>query len=306
MDTPTPSPTGTPSFTQQKKTVLIICAVLLVALLGYGAYKFWNGGGSFGAGTFVVASDNLPLAPARLLNLDKDTLEMVLVEDAGESVVYDIVNTDTRHYSILGDATRSNVYRRGEGEADFGLEELTHSDSLKFDLSVDATSGIVAYTAQQGDTTHVFVWSPLTKEETDLGVGLRPTVLPGGFFVVFEQEGKLVSARLETKTTAELLTLPSEAPFVIDTENLEAVLYNPIRSALERYSLVGMVTASFIAATPVEAVPLELAYDGGVIQVLADETAHTASVMRGGRPMQSAALFEPLLAGSYKLTVYHD
>jgi hypothetical protein len=260
---------------------------------------------------FLLASDGMPLAPAQIIDIAKKTMVPVSVEGQGTDVVVDRAGSEGDVYYLIGDPafTRSNLYRQGPKNPGAGLSEITHSATMKFDLSYDALSGVAAYVASQAGNGagHIMVWSPITRKETDIGIGAHPILLSGAFFVVFERDGKLMSVNVASKEAHELLSIRPEAPFAVDSANLVISLYEPTANAIQSFSIAGVTSASYQSSFPVVAAPSELVYVGGIlITAQTNEADHTVLVKNGDVIRSAPALFDALASGAYKLSAYHD
>lgn len=297
------------SFTpKQLRIAAIATGILAVLIVAYAAYRYWHGPSFLPAAYQVtVASDDLPLTPAYTFNTRSKELAPLSVEAQGTATVVDGAQGEANAYYLIGDPSlsSSNLYRQDLADKARGLETLTNSDTLKFDLSYDERSGSAAYVVADGEARRVVVWSPLTKEEKDLGPGMHPTLLPGGFFVVLEREGKIVSVRVETGDEYEVLNLQQDAPFAVDAANMKVALYNPIIGAIQQFSVGNSIGAAYESDAPSTAAPAELLYsEGAPISAGVDEATGELVVSSGGKDAR-IALPVPL-PPHYKLSIRHD
>jgi hypothetical protein len=316
MDTPT---TITPAASQhskfpltpiQRRSLAIVVLIAAVALIGYFAYRHWQGSQLVPAGQMVtIASDGLPLAAMQRIDLEDGSLVPLNTEGQGTAVVLDAAHTDAKGYYLIGDPgfSRSNLYRQDRENPGVGLEELTHSTTLKFDLAYDDLSGVAAYVSvpEAGGDGHITVWSPLTKKETDIGAGMHPVLLPGGFFVVLERDGKVMSVNVETGEAYELLSLAPDAVFAVDAQNMKLALYVPALGTIQQFSIANSVGASFESAIQAPSAPGEMAFSGGAL-VTGTIDAGTGELVLA-RGDETFRVHPPApLPGDYKLSILHD
>lgn len=312
MDTPmTPVPSGNSRLSPQHlRIIALVAGAIAVVIIGCLAYRYWHGPSFLPAAYEVtVAADDLPLSPAYAFNTRTKEVVPFSVDAQGTAVVVDVARDDNYSYYLVSDPgfTSSNLYRQDRANEARGLETLTNSDTLKFDLSYDTRSGTVAYVAVVDGEKHIVAWSPVTKEEQDLGPGMHPTLLPGGFFVVLEREGKIVSVRIETEDEYEVLNVEADAPFAVDAENMKVVLYNPIVGMLQQFSIANSIGADYEADAdmPVSAAPGELLYsEGAPVRAARDEATGELVISSGNKDVRIA--LPASLPPHYKLSIRHD
>lgn len=301
MDQNPTSPFSTPTASEppsRRKIVAVLAAVVLVLIAGgYIAYRLWDDGPFSRApqGEVMLASDSLPIAPAQVL--EDGALVPLRVEGQGTAHLIDAARTATHGYYLIADQGLDTVqlYRNDLADESAGLAQLTSSPSLKFDMSFDELSGQVAYTeASTAGPTRVRVWGPATTTVHDLGAGSRPTLLPGGFFAVFVQDGKLVSVNVATGERHELLELPSRA-FAVDPENMRVALYNPQTASVQQFSIARQTSASYESSTPLTSVPQELVWHDGQMLALIDRSERLVLTTLEGEELLSV----PLRVGAF-------
>lgn len=312
MDAPATFPPAAPTsgrFTpQQLRIAAIILGAVAALIIGYLFYRQWHGPSFLPAAYQVtVASDDLPLSAAYTFNTRSKEITPFLVEAQGTSVVIDAALDDTHGYYLIGAPgfKSSNLYRQERANAGRGLEALTNSDTLKFDLSYDERSGVVAYVVADGDARSVVVWDPNTKEEKDLGSGMRPTLLPGGFFVIIERDGKIVSVRVETGDVYEVLDLAEGAVFAVDAANMKVALYSPVIGKVQQFSIANSIGASYESNIAVTSAPEELLFSNGAPVAVTMDTGTGELVVTGGEKSVRIAL-PAALPEHYQLSIRHE
>lgn len=296
--------------TKHRRTLLIVAVALLVAVISYVGYRYWESALLIPKNhVLTIAADGLPLSAIQSINLNDGSLAPLDVEGQGTAIVVDASHTDAHGYYLISNPnyTQANLYRQDRNNMTAGLEELTHSSSLKYDLSIDELSGVAAYVAVPGDGMegHVTVWSPLTKKEADLGVGLHPVLLPGGFFVIFERDGKILSMNIESGDEYEIFTLTPGAVYAIDGKNMKVALYIPAVGLIQHFSIASSVGANFESEVVAPAAPQEMAFLEGKLVTAATDLESGELVLSKEGEATRVMLLAPL-PGSYKFTLLHD
>jgi hypothetical protein len=282
----------------------------LLIVVGYAAYRYWDGTRLVPKGYILtIASDGLPLSAIQRIDLTDGSLVSLSTEGQGTAVIIDAVqNESVSHFLIASpDFRTANLYRQDRSNTTAGLKELTHSQTAKFDLSYDELSGVAAYASvpEAGGAAHITVWSPLTKKETDLGVGRHPVLLPGGFFVVLERDGKVMSVNVETGDAYELLTLAPESTYAVDAQNMRVALSVPAIEAIQTFSIANSVSASFESDLHAPSAPTEMAFfDGELVTAAADTGTGEFVLSRNGQ--ESRVTPAAPLPDAYKFTLLHD
>lgn len=300
---PSPDPVG-------RNVLIAVVALILLVLLGYAAFRYWGGqhrmtGGLPNDTRIVLAADSLPSPAARVVDLAAHTLLPLTVEAQGTATLLDEALTDTQGYYLLTgpEANSSNLYRQDRANPAAGLTQLTHSATYKIDLSRDATTGIAAYVTRAVDGTHIVVWNPASDTEKDLGRGSRPVVLPGGSYVLFVRDGRLMSKHISTGREQELVPVAADAPFAIDTEHL--AVYDPAARAVQYYTVTETGLIPEESVTSLETAPKELVYSDGKLLV-----AYAVPDMLVLRAVDGSASLEVPVPGlsldGLKISVHHD
>lgn len=302
----TPDPATPASLSRRQQLFAIFALVFVLAVVAYGAYWFWNAQNPSDSYVLVLASDSLPLAHAQTFHVHDGSLAPLTVEGQGTAVVLDAVMTDDAVYYLIGDSgfNQSNLYRQDSENPSAGLVQLTNSDSIKFSLSYDTLSDTAAYTSIGTDgEPHIMVWNRGINEEKDIGLGERPTLLPGGFFVMYRLGESLVSVRIETGERYEILSIEPSTPFTVDRENLKIALYESAIGTLQEYSIAGMTGASYLSSTAVPSMPQELVYLDGTLGRMQDGEAGAELVFGETVIILSTATAETL-SGNRNLSTY--
>jgi hypothetical protein len=295
---------------KRRLTALILAGVLIVGGAGYVAYRLMGTSGSniFPEGSYgLVTSVGFPLAPAQTIHLESSSLIPLIVEGQGTATLVDLGESAIGEYYLFATEAfgSSNLYRRApEGT---GIEQLTQSATVKFDLSVDPESGFAAYVSAEGPDAepHVFVYNPIDRTEKDLGAGVAPTILPGGFHVVFRQGDALVSVAIDSGTATELLTVGSDAPFAVDAENLSVAIYNAALGEIQEFSIRNIVSASYESSKPTEFVPISLTYvHGELLQASRGEDSMLTMALDTAKEAISGVDTETY--PNLKISVHHD
>jgi hypothetical protein len=249
----------------------VALVVVLILILG-GLYYFFYLRNSTSAildkdQYLLVSTDASPFFPAATINLSTGAASPVAsVYAQGIDSIIDVsgeASSTTKYYILsTSDLATSNLFKRDTTNAQSPLYQLTFSPTFKYDLSYDASSQSAAYMSVTAtDTTsHVMYYSPATKKEVDLGVGSNPTLLQGGFFVVFTQGNKLVSENVINQKTYPLLNVASSSVYAVDPQSLVVALFNPVVNAIQYYSIGTSVSANYLRTIKLNTLPFELTY----------------------------------------------
>jgi hypothetical protein len=243
--------------------IFLICAV---AYFGYHLYGRHSAAGIVPAGdsVFIISNGSYP-QPVISVNTATGATEPVTVPGQGNSLVIDLSQNGgtTTPYYLIADPqlTNSNLYAGNVKNPKAGLSQVTHSDAMKYDLSYDYLSGVAAYMENASSTTHVLIYSPVTKAETDLGAGSDPSLLPGGFFVIERQGGEIVSVNISTGTVYPLASLTTSSPFAVDAGAENLALYNAQTQTIQYFNIQSKVSASYVSSSAkLASAPTSLVY----------------------------------------------
>jgi len=291
----------------RKRLILLIGIVVLViiaagAYLGFHHLSHHTSSVPNGA-SFAIVADRLPLAGASLLKDGK--IDALSIPEQGTATLVDVSQDNNFTYYLAGNPALSetNVYLLDHAHPEAGLQQLTHSATVKFSLTHGAETGAVAFATASSTTvkSHVVVWSPLTNEETDLGEGSEPTLLPGGFFVVMRRGGSLVAVEVKTGTAHTLLDIDPTAAFAVDPSTMTIAAYNPVTRSIQTYAIPTTVTASYLGSTAVSAAPAAIFFVNG--------KPVSATAANGLLKLSSGGAAVPIPASvpaHYHLVSYHD
>lgn len=257
----------------------------------------------------ILTSSQAPLIQAMEISIKNKTATPIIVEGLGSATLTDIaVSKDKNIYLIANTAgSESNIYTADTHNTKAGLSQRTFSHSAKFSLSYDAQSDSVAYISVKGkDAGVVTVLTQATSTEKTYGVGANPTLLKGGFFVVYQKGADIVSANIQTKEIHTLFSVPVGGAYAIDGEGMRAVVYDPQTRTLQHFSLEGMMSASFISFKKEEGIAIQ----GRVLGISGDSLASLIQAEEG--VSITIGKDKPIFIGGVtpnehaRLTIYHD
>jgi hypothetical protein len=217
----------------------------------------------------VVSSDAAPFFSAVKVDIVTGSSSPISMYGQG---IATIVSESTAASSSIDfyllstpDFESSNLFKEDSTHPSTGLFQLTFSNTFKYNLSYDDLSQSAAYEelTTPKSTPHVMYYSPATKKEIDLGEGTSPTVLQGGFLVVFRQGNSLISENAATLKTYTLLSLATSTVFAVDPIALKIALYNPSIKEIQYFSIANKESASYLSSIKVQTIPTELLFADG-------------------------------------------
>ena len=172
-------------------------------------------------------------------------------------------NSTEAYYILDLSKGTSNLFKQDTKKPETGLFQLTFSNTHKYDLSYDAVSGSATYVVQvDKKTDHIFFYSPISKKEIDLGQGTEPTILNGGFFVVFRDGKNIVSENVTNQKRYTLLNIDAGAPFAVDQIAATIALYIPQVKSVQYFSIATKVSGSYQKSIKLNSTPVALVFAG--------------------------------------------
>lgn len=220
------------------------------------------------SGTYIVLDEFMqrPLSgislsmgqgPVRIVHtLDSETgkfSEMRVARDGGDPFyVTAMTSAGEEEYLMLAqtDTPATNVYRRS---SDGSLTQVTSTDSLKYDLSVDRDSGMLAYVTSSAATTNelmqegggdIVLYNQATGEERMIASGAGPVLLSSNE-LIYRDAGSLMYRDTEQDEAVPLTKLPAYpksgvgAVYAVDTENWEVAVYDHSSRRIDVFAIEG-------------------------------------------------------------------
>lgn len=303
---------------QKRKRMIVVGAVVLLLTVlvvgGYFAFKYFNR---------VIINPPLvdidqkvllisvapPFSPVVLVNTSKKTIEPFSAVGQGTAIMVDAAtNGTTSAVYLLSDPyfKTSNLYKEDRAQSSIGLSQFTSSESLKYDLSYDFLSGTATYLTQKAPAeSHITVFSPNTLKEIDFGVGSHPTILPGGFFVLYQKGNALTVTEIATKKSYTLLAVATGTPFAIDGDNKIIAVYDSVSKQINRFAFPSIITASYLSSEKTDHGIKALAFSKGKLVSTWIATEGTLTMAVEGQERQADIPFAK--AGvEYKVSVQHE
>jgi len=254
---------------------IIVSGLITVVAYGFPRISLWHGSHSE-PGTLVVSLGVVPGA-APLYSVDKDTSSVTLltipVNGKNHSVIDMVKASDGSTYYLVAESTKpvSNLYKKG---ADGTITALTHSDTMKYNLSYDAGSQKLAYQELMFTNAQDFVddnhWDLVLYDlqkgtGSTVGKGMNPVLVPGGNGMLYEDGSVLAFEDLNTLATTSVLQLPKNQPYAISPDVKKVAVYNLTTHAIDEYALADGVSPSYVRSFPAKIRPLALAYVNGTL-----------------------------------------
>lgn len=303
--------TGTSRIGKIQRIVLIsgALATLVVGIMYVLDFKNQQGRG-LASGTYLLLTSPVnPFTPAMRVDLKKKTATPASVEGIGTAVLTDVVGTEEKSIYLIanGALTETNIYNADAHNRKAGLSQRTFSHTVKSSLSYDAQSDSLTYVGAKGKEPGVVtVLAQGTTSEKTYGVGTNPTLLKGGFFLVYQKDDKLFSVNVQTKKEYPLISLPEQGSYVVDGEEMRVVVYDPQTRTLQYFSLAGMTSASFTTLKKEEGIGRRhriLGLSGDTLISAIQTEEGTQITMGDGKPVFIAGVTPH---DHSRITIYHD
>lgn len=250
--------------------------------------------------SFAYAAGILPGSALYIANTETGSSSPLTVTVEGKALhALDAQRaSDGTWYFILNEGGTSNVYKK---TSDGNVTRLTHSATAKYNLSIDQSSGRLAYQAltPPADENPSFLlrtdWnittvSPNDATEMVVATGTDPFLAPGGSQVLFRKGNTLMFQGLGQKTSASVLVLPS-AVYAIDPKGTMITVFNPVTKNLDQYALTNGFSPNYKTSIQIKDAPAALGYVNGTLMA-----AYT-----GNSNEQSRLIFIPI--GSTSATI---
>ena len=241
----------TPKKVPQLLKIALITGALSAIVSGF---IMWQGyqGGSFLRNQpdhLLFQARSLPVFPVTIYDVRKKTLEQLTAKGQGTASILGYAAGPDHEYYLLSEESGkySNVYAVDKKKPEAGMTQLSHSKTMKLGLSFDAATHQIVYTAfGSGTTSSITLLRQGTSTEHVLAKGKSATILKGGFFVVYEQEGNVYTVGTVDGIVKPLLTIPQHGTYAIDPTTLTAVMYNPSNNELQHFSISTSATANYL------------------------------------------------------------
>lgn len=194
-------------------------------------------------------------------------------ESGANLPVIDVVkNPDNSSYYVLlekEDIPVSNLFYKA---TDGSVVKLTSSESFKSHISVDQSSGQVAYQSAHIDSIQAIAkptqWDLVLltlqhKTEKIVATGEAPVLLPGGANLLFSSKGELRRLGLQTGVVSPvLLQVPKKQLYSISPSTGDIVVFNEISKTLDFYSFSKTGSPDYVKSQPVSEIPTLVEYVG--------------------------------------------
>lgn len=253
-----------------------MCTVVLLGLLATAItlglmYQQGFFGGSDRTSALAVSVGSIPASALFIIDPQTQSLMPLTLAIEGEELpVLDVLRTtEGMQYYVLAErseAPRSNVYRM---DADGVVTPVTTTPSVKYNLSHDPVTGMLAYQSFDADSIEalalgepwdIVVLDPMTGTERVLGKGVRPTIIRGGGSVMYQDGDSLSVRAVGGGDPITVLTLPSNVYAVGDAM---LAIYNPVTQAVDEYGLVNGTSPSYKGSVDLNSAPDALGYAAG-------------------------------------------
>ena len=236
------------------------------------------------SGTAITAKDialmigQFSAAPISVLNKDSVFSPLTLQVSGKELYVIDKVfgKEGSQTYILIEqkDTPVSNIYKKSTtGD----IHAVTSSDTVKFMLSTDISTGRFLYLATSTKTekdlfkhqdNDITMYDPLTQKEQVLAQGKNPHLLNGGDAFIYEKNGKIRIHSISHTSDTELLSLAHLGPYAINKEGTLLSIFNPITRAVDTYTIIGNSSLSYLSSKKVTTYPTIISYFKGKTYVL--------------------------------------
>jgi len=252
------------------RALFALGAVALLSLLGYFIYNnYWNRQLSINiideTQKLLLVSRVAPFSGVLIIDTKEKTATPFTAPAQGSSIMLDVATqgTSTEVYLLSNPSlTVSNIYKQDRSKVEIGLTQVTASQNFKYDLSYDFLSNTSAYVVDKGASSspHIVVYTQNTNAEITLGEGTRPTLLPGGFFVVYQKGEELVAVEIASKKMHTLIQIPNGEVYAVDATNKKIALYNETQKEIQWFEFPSTVSASYLSSEKVSNDPQTLSF----------------------------------------------
>lgn len=258
-------------------STFVSAAVMGLYLLGlYGYINLGNGSGP----ELYMTVSNLPASQLYEVNVHGSSLKPVVApgEPAGDYVIDQFKDATTTYYLIASaSGLTSNIFKSVGGAP---ITQISNSNTFKYDLSYDPTTGYFAYLSgiikNQADmvtmaeksqfnavVASTYGTKTITSERVITADASAVQIVPSAFMLVVEKVNGLYAYSLLGNINRQIYTSKTSVPFALSANGTLA-LYNATTHAINLYRLGGGFNSlSYVGSEKAALVPTAVGVEGG-------------------------------------------
>ena len=233
----------------------------------------------------AIAIGPYPASPITLLKNDGSYFPSTMAISGKDLYIVDAAHVSQNKTLLIAieptDKPTSNLYQENaSGE----VTQLTTSQTAKYELSVDVTTGRALYVVLALQTvedlfkksaTKITMYDPATSKESVVAEGSRPHFLNGGDTFMYENGGSLRIHSLVSKSDGVVLSLAHLGAYTLDANSSHLFIYNVLTHAVDRYTIVNGMSLSYDSSLKTVEYPKVLGYFEGALYVVSGGEATT-------------------------------
>jgi hypothetical protein len=200
----------------------------------------------------------------------------VLVQPlAGEhgAILDEASDASNAYYLIMNsDGLSSNLYRENVAHPTASPVYLTNTPTLKFQLSYDVPSHMLAFVSgtilKQSDVEgnpgwSVTLFNTVNQTQKVIAIGTNPVVLPGGIMVLLRNHNYILVVNSVTGVETVLLPIAPGAPFAVSNDAQTLAVFNPTTKEIDYFDISNILSASYERSEVARLIPTAMTFSKG-------------------------------------------
>ncbi|MDB4992303.1 MAG: hypothetical protein JWL75_548 [Parcubacteria group bacterium] len=285
MNEPTPLANVVPPLTRSAQTsfgarkilsIVVLLAVIILILVAALWYSGKHNATAKPLTGFAVALGHGPARSMYGVDFKTNTFSLLDISDANGTHYFALdaltgaAQEDGYAYYILGaknaPTKETDLYTKG---ADGNLVALTHSNTFKYNLSVDTKEGLFAYEATAATSStainttkdwRITIFSQQSKKESVIAAGNNPVLLSGMHTVVYDRNQKLYSFNMQSQKEMQLFDIATGTQYAVDGVRNMLAVQNPITKNIDFFDIVYGSSLSYEKSVPLVKAPDSLSF----------------------------------------------
>lgn len=273
------------------KTLALVALALLVILIVLGGLFFYF------SGKFNSQKSLLPNLQGKTIGISfgylpvgvlfsvpttsaTSTPSIFTVSKTSKDQVLSIAgDASTTYYLILSsDQLSSNLFVSLTKDTTRTLTQLTNSPTLKFNLSYDPGSHMLAYQdvsiksaiqLRENPQWKISTFNIFTRKESTLTSGTNPQLVAGGQYLFYMSTSSIdAMATLASSSPRNILgNSPYNTAYAYNPQTKTIAIYNPSTKEIDFYDVSEVTSVSYLHSTPTSFYPTAMTYDGTVLLI---------------------------------------
>ncbi len=183
-------------------------------------------------------------------------------------------DASTTYYLILGaDQLHSDLFMSHASDPNQPLLQLTHSQTLKANLTYDPGSHMVAYqSVPLAKNTNMFstlpwevtLYNTYTNKEVALQSGTKPLLIAGGQYIYYLATSTVNVTGINAHSASKVVLQNARfnTAYAFDPKTYMLALYNPTSQSINYFDMHGVDTAKYLSSESVAFYPTSILIDG--------------------------------------------